>query len=150
VLIVGAIVAALLVVTSTGSSPRPAAPSNSTNAPISNPNRATAFRPATVTVAVLNGTDVFQLAHRVAQKLGRSGFREGIVATATDQTHTATIIGYLPGDRGDAVRIARTLGLAPSAVQPVDQTAKTVACPPPAGCGAKVIITVGSDLSHTQ
>ncbi len=148
VLLAVAVAAVLLVVTSTGGSPHSGATPQNSNAPTA--SHSSAFHPSSVTVAVLNGTDVFQLAHRVAQKLARTGYRQGTVATATDQTHTTTLVGYLPGHRNAGLRIAKTLGLGSSTVQPADQTAKTVACPPPAACGAKVIVTVGSDLSSTH
>jgi hypothetical protein len=145
VLLAGAAVAVLLVVTSTGGRSRPRAGVKTTNAPAARP----AFSAGSVTVAVLNGTDVSQLAHRVSQRLHRAGYRYGTVATATDQTHTTTLIGYLPGDRRDAMHVADALNLPPSAVQPADQSAQAVACPPPGSCRANVIVTVGSDLSST-
>jgi hypothetical protein len=103
-----------------------------------------------VTVAVLNGTNVSQLAHRVELKLKRDGYKDGTVATAADQTHTATVVGYLPGHQRDAVHVASSLGLGGGAVQQVDQSAQGVACPPPAACSASVVVTVGSDLSSTR
>jgi hypothetical protein len=100
-------------------------------------------------VAVLNGTDVFQLAHRVALRLHRAGYRDGTVATATDQTHSATVVAYLAGHRHAAAEVARALKLPPSSVQAADQSSQAIACPPPAACRADVIVTVGSDLSST-
>jgi hypothetical protein len=140
-------VAALLIVTSTGGSPRPAASSRTTNAITPKPK--TVFNPASVTVAVLNGTDVSLLAHRVALKLQHVGYKQGTVATASDQTHTTTLVGYLSGHRHAATEVAHALGLAPSAVAPADQSAQAVACPPSAACTADVIVTVGTDLSNT-
>jgi hypothetical protein len=67
---------------------------------------------------------------------------------AADQTHTTTVVAYTPGHRQQALEVATTLKLAPSAVQPVDQTTQQVACPPPAGCPSSVIVTVGSDLAR--
>jgi hypothetical protein len=48
------------------------------------------------------------------------------------------------------MRVASSLGLSSTAVQPVDQTARAIACPPPSACGASVIVTVGSDLASTK
>jgi hypothetical protein len=138
----------LLVVTSGGGSPRTAG-TRSTNAPTATGAKS-AFKPASVTVAVLNGTNVSQLAHRVEQKLTHDGYKGGTAATASDQTHTASVVGYLPGHQRDAARVASSLGLGPSAVQQVDQSARAVACPPPAACAASVVVTVGSDLSSTK
>ncbi len=149
VLLVGAIVAVLLVVTSAGGSnkARSSAGTPTTNAP--SPATSARFKPSSVTVAVLNGTDVAQLAHRVAQKLQGTGYRKGAVQTAADQTHTSTIVAYVPGSRRDAVKVASALKLPTSSVQPADKSAQAVACPPPAACRANVIVTVGSDLSST-
>ena len=151
VLIVGAIVAVLLVVTSSGGSSKPRAatlPTPTTNAPA--PRTTSGFKPSSVTVAVLNGTDVAQLAHKVAQKLIGAGYHQGAVATAADQTHASTIVAFLPGFRHDATKVASALNLPPSSVQPADPSAQAVACPPGSACRANVIVTVGRDLSSTR
>jgi hypothetical protein len=140
-------VAALLIVTSSGGSPRSAASGRTTNA--ISPRPKAVFKPSSVTVAVLNGTDVSMLAHRVALKLGHAGYKQGAVATASDQTHVTTLVGYLNGHRRAASEVAHALGLSAGAVAPADQSAQTVACPPPAACAADVIVTVGTDLSNT-
>ena len=58
---------------------------------------AAAVTPDAVTVAVLNGTSTTNLAHDISQKLSTVGYKAGNIATATDQTETATVVGYLPG-----------------------------------------------------
>jgi hypothetical protein len=147
-LIVGAVVVVLLVLTSVGgSSTHSTGAGRTTNAVV--PGTGTAFKPSSVTVAVLNGTDVSQLAHHVAQKLSGTGYKQGAIATAAQQTHTTTIVGYLPGFKHDAVEVAAALKLPRSQVTPVDQSARAVACPPPGACNANVVVTVGSDLSST-
>jgi hypothetical protein len=108
------------------------------------------FRPASVTVAVLNGTQVYNLAHDTGQRLTGFGYKEGTIATAANQTQAATVVAYKRGRRTDALHVARTLGLRTSAVQPVDSTALQVACPPPAPCTADVIVTIGQDLANAQ
>lgn len=147
VVLAGVAVAALLIVTSSGGSSKPPAAGNTTNAPA--PRTKAGFKPSSVTVAVLNGTDVSQLAHRVALKLQHAGYKEGTVATASDQTHATTLVGYVGGRRHAASEVARALGLASTSVAPADQSAQAVACPPPSSCRANVIVTVGSDLSNT-
>jgi hypothetical protein len=102
-----------------------------------------------VTVAVLNGTGTTGLAHRTAQRLSSAGFRQGTIATATDQTRTTTQVAFLPGYRTDAMRVASTLKLSTGAVQPIDAGTRAVACPPPAACTTNVVVTVGSDLAST-
>jgi hypothetical protein len=72
------------------------------------------------------------------------------VATATDQTRTATTVAYLPGDKRDATAVAAALKLGPASVSPIDANTQAVACPPPAACTSAVVVTVGSDLATTQ
>lgn len=117
--------------------------------------------PASVTVAVLNGTGVTNLAHDVATQLSGQGYKEGTIATAADQTHPTTIVAYLPGHQVAARAVATALKLKSSAVQPIDQQAMGVACPvggtsstagtsstsSGSSCAADVVVTVGSDLA---
>jgi len=107
------------------------------------------FNPALFTVAVLNGTNTNQLAHHVADRLAALGYKEGSIATGSNQTLTSTTVGYLPGagNRTAALHIAKTLKLPARSVAPVDQAARTVACPPPSICTANVIVTVGANLA---
>jgi hypothetical protein len=147
-----AVAAVLLIVTSTGGGGRTASTAASTtNAPKSRhrTTRPAAFSPSTVTVAVLNGTATANLAHQIGLRLGSAGYKQGKIATASDQTQTATVVGYLPGHRRDALAVAASLKLGPASVQPVDQSNQAVACPPPAACAANVVVTVGSDLAST-
>ncbi len=149
-LLLAAVVAVLLILTSTGGSTQHASGAQSSNAPTSATGSKTSFTPASVTVAVLNGTDVSQLAHRVAQKLARAGYRQSTVATAADQTHASTIIAFLPGFRRDSTHVAAALSLPVGDIQQADQSARAIACPPPAACHVNVIVTVGSDLTNSR
>jgi LytR cell envelope-related transcriptional attenuator len=151
---VAVIVVVLLVLTSGGSSTN--SHSSSSTAPISNaPGKSrhrgsrgrTAIKPSSVTVAVLNGTSTPNLAHDTSVKLGSAGYKLGNVATATDQTQTATVVGYLPGQRAAALIVAKSLGLGPASVQAVSSSNQAVACPQAASCAAQVVATVGSDLA---
>ncbi|HET6864815.1 MAG TPA: LytR C-terminal domain-containing protein [Solirubrobacteraceae bacterium] len=109
----------------------------------------TAVQPATVTVSVLNGTDRQGLALDVSNRLVADGYRKGSVANASDQTQTSTIVAYMaPADRRDAVVVANSLKLKPSAVQLVDPTTKTTVCPPAQPCTSEVTVTVGQDLAQ--
>lgn len=111
--------------------------------------------PSSVTVAVLNGTAVTNLAHDIALKLDGSGYKTPttMIQTATDQTHATTIVGYLPGFERDAAAVAKSLGLSRASVQPADSQATGVACASATGaassssCSANVIVTVGADLA---
>jgi hypothetical protein len=100
-----------------------------------------------VTVAVLNGTATNELAHRVAAKLSAVGYKQGAVATAANQTQSATVVAYLPGFRNDALHVATALKLGPASVQPIDSSTQAVACPQPSPCTARVVVTVGADLA---
>jgi hypothetical protein len=113
---------------------------------------AAAVNPASVTVAVLNGTAVTNLAHDVSSRLATDGYKQGMIATAADQTNASTTVAYLPGHQTDARAVAAVLNLKTSTVKPIDQQAMGVACPnsssgSTASCSADVVITVGSDLS---
>ncbi len=106
-------------------------------------------RPSDVTVSVLNGTDLYQLAAHVADKLVKVGFRKAAVTDAANQTHTTSIVAYAaPADRADALAVAQSLKLKQSSVGQVDSATKQVACSAAAlGCSSLVYVTVGSDLS---
>jgi hypothetical protein len=104
--------------------------------------------PATVTVSVLNGTDMQGLAKTVSQKLIADGYRKGAVANASDQTRTTTVIQYLPRDQRDALAVATALKLRQAAVQPIDSATQKIACSAsPLGCTSAVFVTVGRDLA---
>jgi len=148
-LLVVGVVAGLLIATSGGSnSTVPAGTSPASNAPSSTPAAVTPmFNPSTVTVAVLNGTSTNHLARSVADRLAASGYKQGAVATASDQTRTKTVVAYMPGHRNDAVHVAQSLKLSASAVAPVDSSTQTIACPQTSPCTVDVVVTVGTDLS---
>jgi hypothetical protein len=147
--LVGAVAALIVATSGSGTRAKPLT-GRTTNAPQTpTTRRAPVFNPATVTVAVLNGTATNQLAHHIAQRLMAKGYREGKVATASDQTHTSTIVAYLPGHRSAAVHVATALGLGPASVQPVDTSTQQVACPSGGTCPADVVVTVGADLANS-
>jgi hypothetical protein len=147
-LVVIAAAAAVVILTS-GTGTRSRASGLASNAPRQSKP---AFNPAHVTVAVLNGTSVNQLAHHIAGRLAAVGYKKGAILTASNQTVTSTVVAYLHGsrDRADALHVAKALHLRPSAVGPINQDARAVACPPPGPCTANVVVTVGSDLAPQQ
>jgi len=98
-------------------------------------------------VAVLNGTPVSGLAGQVADTLATAGFKKGVVTNAPDQLRAATLVSYLPGHKSDAEAVAAKLGIK-APVEPVDDNALSIACPPPAACTAEVVVTVGSDRTR--
>jgi hypothetical protein len=111
--------------------------------------RAAAINPASVTVLVLNGTDQTGAAGRVSQQLDKAGFvKGGVPSNAADQTHTSTIVEYMPNDKREALAVATALKLHANAVHPIDQGTQQIACPPSQGpCRSAVVVTVGSDLA---
>jgi hypothetical protein len=150
--IAGAIVALVVATANSGSTHSSSGGALTTNSPTASRKKAApTFRPASVTVAVLNGTATNQLAHRIAARLAGVGYKKGAIATAANQTETSTIVAYLPGstNRTDAIHVAGALKLTSSRVQPIDQSTQQVACPPPASCNANVVVTVGQDLANS-
>jgi LytR cell envelope-related transcriptional attenuator len=145
-LVAGAVVG-LLIVTNGGSSA--ASKSAASTASVSHRTApTTAFEPSSVTVTVLNGTDINGLAERVAQGLAANGYRKGRVTNAVNQSTASTVVQYtLPAYRTDAMHVASALRLRASSVGPIDPNTKAVACQSGASCTATVVVTVGSDLA---
>jgi hypothetical protein len=107
-----------------------------------------AVRPSTVTVSVLNGTDVSGLAGRVLQQLAGDGYRAGVHENASDQTQTTSVVAYMtPADRADALAVASSLKLSRAAVQAINPSTKAIACPPNQACTSAVVVTAGQDLA---
>jgi hypothetical protein len=103
--------------------------------------------PRLVTVAVVNGTNVNQLAHHVADRLTGQNFKGGTLATATNLSLAATTVGYLPGHRNDALAVAHVLRLPASAVHPASQSSEGLVCPTATSCPDDVIVVAGSNLA---
>lgn len=151
-IVAGVVVAAVVLSQSTGSGTRASSTSPSTAASTKpakhNGGAAVVVNPANVTVDVLNGTTIAGLAHKVNAKLVPP-FREAHApGDATDQTHTTTVVAYLPGHRAAALAVAQRLGLHAASVQPIDQGTETVACAGATPCSIDVVVTVGSDLAN--
>jgi hypothetical protein len=105
--------------------------------------------PASVNVAVLNGTSTSHLAADVMAKLTSAGYKPGAKTNAPEQNVTSTIVGYTqPSYRADALAVARSLKLGPASVQGVSQGDRAAACPGAGtGCPSQVVVTLGSDLA---
>jgi hypothetical protein len=158
-LVVVVVVGVLLVVTNSGGGSGTTTAAKNSSRSTSTPSSthkskgkartsAPTITPSTVTVAVLNGTSTTNLAHDISQKLSVAGYKPGQIATATDQTQSSTIVGYLPNDKRDAVAVAKSLKLGSTSVQAVDPNTRAVACNgSTTSCPAQVIVTVGSDLA---
>jgi LytR cell envelope-related transcriptional attenuator len=158
-LVLGALIAvaalaaiAVGVIVLTGGSKSASSASKSSSATLAShrSNTANPVAPASVTVSVLNGTDMLGLAGKIANQLQADGYQKGSKPTnAADQTHTSTIVAYMaPADRRDALAVATSLKLSRSAVQLIDPTTKATVCPPAQACTSAVVVTVGTDLAH--
>ncbi len=95
--------------------------------------------PSTVTVSVLNATQVTGLASRFGQKVSVAGFRLGNVATASQQQRAESVVLYRPGASRQARAVARRLGI--SQIEPADAQSGALAG------AATVIVVVGADKS---
>lgn len=102
--------------------------------------------PSAVTVAVVNGTSVNQLAHHVGERLARLGFKEGTLATASNQSRSTTVT-YLPGHRKDAFAVAHALRLMATVVTPVSGSIEGLVCQTSTACTADVIVVAGPNLA---
>jgi hypothetical protein len=112
-------------------------------------HRRAALIPGSVTVAVLNGTAINHLALDTARALSGHGYRISSTANAPTQTQTTTEVEYLvASERGDALAVARALGLSAGHVVPVRGSDEAVACHSAGACPAKVIVVVGQDLQR--
>ena len=113
--------------------------------------KVTTIAPATITVAVLNGTDVSGLAGDVGKDLGHKGYKQGSITNASTQTQTHTVVYYMTGFEAAAKQVAAALELGKSVVQPATQTAIQACATSPAGttssCSGDVIVSVGADRS---
>jgi hypothetical protein len=109
----------------------------------------TVVTPASVTVAVLNGTSTNNLAHDVMAKLTAAGYKPGSTGNSSDNQLTSTIVGFTqPAYRRDALAVAKSLNLGPASVQGVSQGDRAAACSAaPTACPAQVVVTVGADLA---
>jgi hypothetical protein len=102
---------------------------------------ATAAKPSTYTVSVLNGTAVPGLARGVAVRLQNDGWTKiGTVTNAADQTRSQTLVEYAPNHRREALAVAKAIDVGTDAVQALSSGSRTIA-----GDAAAVVVTVGAD-----
>jgi hypothetical protein len=95
-------------------------------------------KPATVTVAVLNGTTVPGLAATLSDQVEEAGFQEGTIANfLPNQQLAESVVQYTPGHEREAAAVSRWLDIAQrEAANPSSQEL--------AG-DATVIVLVGAD-----
>ncbi len=102
-----------------------------------------AFSPADTSVVVLNGTEVYDLAHRISAELRQDGYAR---ATALDGrppgANQVSVVQYVAGHQAEAQAVARTLGV--SLAQPIEATVTALAG------SATVVVIVGLDKAATS
>ena len=98
--------------------------------------------PANVTVAVLNGTTVPNLAQGVSEQVESHGFDVGTVANTADQEQqrAESVILFAPGHQREAIAVSRRLSI--NQRQPIDAASQALAG------DATVVVIAGADLSQ--
>jgi hypothetical protein len=101
----------------------------------------TSRAPADVSILVANGAGIRGLGSQTADQLRTLGYN---ALTAVDATKTldATSVQYAEGYQNEAAAVALTLGLAGTAVQPLNSPAV------PDTQGANVIVLLGADVAR--
>jgi hypothetical protein len=95
--------------------------------------------PASVTVAVLNGTTVPGLAARVSDEVQSAGFEVGTVANSSDQQRAESVILFAPGHEREAAAVSRKLNI--SQRERIDAATQGLAG------DATVVVVTGADRS---
>ena len=98
--------------------------------------------PGNVTVAVLNGTTVPNLAKQVGDEVESHGFVLGTVANSADQEQqrAESVVLYAPGHQREAQAVNKRLGIAQR--EPIDAASQELAG------DATVVVIAGADLAQ--
>jgi hypothetical protein len=98
--------------------------------------------PANVTVAVLNGTTVPNLAKQVGERVEAQGFELGTVANGADQEQQRadSVVLFAPGHEREARAVSRRLSI--NQRQPIDPASQQLAG------DATVVVIAGGDLAQ--
>jgi hypothetical protein len=98
--------------------------------------------PANVTVAVLNGTTVPNLAKQVGERVESHGFVLGTVANSADQQQqrAESVVLYAPRHQREARALNKRLGIAQR--EPIDPASQELAG------DATVVVIAGADLAQ--
>ena len=98
--------------------------------------------PAKVTVAVLNGTTVPNLAKQVSERVAAQGFDVGTVANTADQEQqrAESVVLFAPGHKNEARAVSRRLSIIQR--QPIDPGSQELAG------DATVVVIAGADLAQ--
>jgi hypothetical protein len=96
-----------------------------------------AINPASVTVAVLNGTTVPGLAATLSDQVGAAGFKVGTITNFYDQQLAESVVQYAPGHEAEAKAVSRRTGITQR--EPVNPSSRALAG------DATVIVIAGAD-----
>jgi hypothetical protein len=97
----------------------------------------TASSPATIAVAVLNGTNTTGLAHSLSKALQQSGYSQATALSGTPGAQATTLVEYRSGHRADAQAVASALGV--TQVQPIETVTASLAS------AETVVVIAGAD-----
>jgi hypothetical protein len=98
--------------------------------------------PASIHVAVLNGTNATGLAHRLSASLQQGGYSQAVALQGTPPgEHQTSVVEYAPGDEAEAKRVGQALSV--SQVQPLEAAVGGLAP------GASVVVVAGQDKAGT-
>jgi LytR cell envelope-related transcriptional attenuator len=97
-----------------------------------------------IVVAVLNATTVSGVARGASDKLAAAGFAPGLVSNDS-HVRSTTRVFYAPGNRRQAVDVAKVVKVKQDAVRPMDPGTRSLV-----GADAKVVVTLGSDRARSS
>jgi hypothetical protein len=102
------------------------------------PKQKAAVNPASVTVAVLNGTTVPGLAATLSDQIGAAGFKIGTITNfSPNQQLAESVVQYAPGHGAEAKAVGRRIGV--NQREPISQSSLALAG------DAAVIVIAGAD-----
>ena len=103
--------------------------------------RSARVNPASVTVSVLNGTNIPGLAAQIGDEVEAKGFQLGNVTNASDQgVRNESVVFYARGAEREAIAVGR--GLDVSQREPIDARTQSLAG------DARVVVVAGSDKTR--
>ena len=148
------IIVGLVVITRSGNS-TPTSGVNHTGTPGSGSGKASAkkqvFSPASVTVAVLNGTAVNGLAADIGAALSGDGYRKGNITNAATQTQLSTVVYYMPKYKSAAEHVAKALRISTTDIAPANpaviQSCATTPSATTTSCSGDLIVSAGQNLA---
>ena len=101
------------------------------------PHKTGAVKPASVTVAVLNGTTVPGLAATLSDEVSAAGFKVGTITNFSDQQLAESVVQFASGHEAEARAVSRRLGITQR--EPVNPSSQALAG------DATVIVIAGAD-----